>query len=55
MVYLPTFKGFLPLKGQLEFSGAFFLAEMFEKVSFGPYNFRVTRLSARKSEQMKNF
>ena len=39
----------------LEFSGAFFLAEIFEKVSFDPYNFRITRLSARKSEQMKNF
>ena len=42
-------------KGHLEFSGAFFLAEIFEKVSFDPYNFRITRLSARKSEQMKNF
>jgi len=55
MVYLPIFKGFLPLKGHLKFSGAFFLAEIFEKVSFDPYNFRITRLSARKSEQMKNF
>ena len=55
MVYLPIFKGFLPLKGRLEFSGAFFLAEIFEKVSFDPYNFRITRLSARKSEQIKNF
>ena len=36
----------------LEFSAAFFLAEIFEKVSFDPYNFRITRLSARKSEQM---
>ena len=27
------FNGFLPLKGHLEFSGAFFLAEIFEKVS----------------------
>ena len=34
MVYLPIFKGFLPLKGHLEFSGAFFLAEIFEKVRF---------------------
>ena len=42
-------------KGHLEFSGAFFLAEIFEKVSFDPHNFRITRLSARKSEQMKNF
>ena len=39
----------------LEFSGAFFLAEIFEKVSFDPHDFRITRLSARKSEQMKNF
>ena len=31
------------------------MAEIFEKVSFDPYNFRITRLSARKSEQMKNF
>ena len=42
----------LPL---LEFSVAFFLAEIFEKVSFDPYNLRITRLSARKFEQMKNF
>ena len=34
-------------KGHLEFSGAFFLAEIFEQVSFDPYNFRITRLSAR--------
>ena len=39
----------------LVFSGAFFLAEIFEKVSFDPDNFRITRLSARKSEQMKSF
>ena len=31
------------------------LAEIFEKVSFNPYNFWITRLSARKFEQMKNF
>ena len=32
------------------------MAEMLaEKVSFDPYNFRITRLSARKSEQVKNF
>jgi len=37
------------------FSGALFLAEIFEEVSFDPYNFRITRRSARKSEQMKNF
>ena len=35
--------------------GAFFLAKIFEKVIFDPYNFRITRLSARKSEQMTNF
>ena len=34
--------------------GAFFLAEIFEKVSFDPYNFRITRLSARKSEHTFN-
>ena len=45
----------LSLKGHLEFSGAFFLVEIFQKVSFDPYNFRITRLSARKSEQVKNF
>ena len=32
-----------------------FLAKTFEKVSFDPYNFRITKLSARKSELMKNF
>ena len=42
-------------KGHIEFSGAFFQAEIFEKVSFDSYNFCITRLSARKSEQMKNF
>ena len=46
---------FYPKKGHLQFSGAFFLAENFEKVIFDPYNFRITRLSGRKSEQMKNF
>ena len=41
----------------VELSAAFFLAEIFKKVSFDPYNFqfRITRLSTRKSEQMKNF
>ena len=34
---------------------AFFLPEIFEKVNFDPYNFRITILSARKSEQMENF
>ena len=51
----PFLTDFQPKKVTLEFSGAFFLAETFEKVSFDPYNFRITRLSARKSEQMKNF
>ena len=46
---------FLPQKDHLEFSGALFLAKIFENVSFDPYNFRIIRLSARKSEQMKNF
>ena len=31
----------------------FYLAEICEKVSFDPYNFRITRLAARKSEQEK--
>ena len=46
---------FLTEKGHLEFSGAFFLAEIFEKVTFDPDYFRITRLSARKSERMKKF
>ena len=29
------------------------MAEIFEKVSFDPYNFRMIRLSASKSEQIK--
>ena len=49
------FKRIFTLKGHLQFSAAFFLAEIFENVSFDPCNFRITRLSARKSEQMKNF
>ena len=49
------FNGFLSSKGHLEFSGAFFPTEILEKVSFDPYNFRITRLSAGKSEQIKNF
>ena len=48
-------KRIFTLKSSPEFSGAFFLAEIFPKVSFDPCNFRITRLSARKSEQMKNF
>ena len=47
-VYLSIFNEFLPQKGHLEFSWAFFLGEIFEKVSFDPYNFW-------KSEQMKSF
>ena len=39
----------------LEFSRALFLAEIFEKVRFDPYNFPITSFSARKSEQIKNF
>jgi len=37
------------------FREPFFLAEIFEKVSFDPFNFRTTRLSSRKSEQMKKY
>ena len=44
-----------PVKGRLEFSGTFLLAEIFGKVSFDPYNFRITKRSARKSKQIKNF
>ena len=56
MVLLPIFNGFFPLKGHLEFSGSsLFIAKIFEKVSFDHYNFRITRLSARKSEHIKNF
>ena len=39
----------------LPYANILFLAEIFEKVSFDPYNFQITRLSARKSEQMKTF
>ena len=31
------------------------MAEIFEKLTFDPYNFWITRLSARKSEQMQTF
>ena len=55
MVQLPILTNFYPKKGHLEFSGAYFLAEIFEKISFDPHNFRITRLSAWKSGQMKNF
>ena len=51
----PFLTDFYPTEGQLEFSGDFLLAEMPEKISFDPYNFLIGRLSARKSEQMKNF
>ena len=37
------------------FGSSFFLPEIVEKVSFDPYHFRIIRLSARKSEQMKTF
>ena len=44
-----------PKKRPPRILGSLFLAEIFEKVGFDPYNFRITRLSARKSEQMKIF
>ena len=44
---------FYPKKVTLEFLGAFFLAKIFKKVRFDPYNFQITKLSARKSEQIK--
>ena len=46
---------FVPLKRPPRIFGSLFLAEIFEKVSFDPYNFWITRLSARKAEQMKSF
>ena len=49
------FKRILTLKRSPRVFGSFFLDEIFEKVSFDPYNFRIPRLSARKSEQIKNF
>ena len=49
------FKRIFTLKRPPRIFGSLFRAEIFEKVSFDPYNFRVTRLSARKSEQMKSF
>ena len=45
----------ISINGHLKFSGAFVLTEIFDKVSFDPYNFRTTRRFAKKSEQMKNF
>ena len=46
---------FTPKGSPRIFGSLFFLAEIFEKLSFDPYNFRITRLSARKFEQMNNF
>ena len=47
---------FYPKKVTQNFREPFFwLKFYFGKVSFDPYNFGITRLSARKSEQMKNF
>ena len=34
-------------RGFIEFSVGFLLAEIFEKVRFDPYDFRISRLSAR--------
>ena len=51
MVYnYPFLTDFDPKKRPPRSFGSLFLAEIFEKVSFYPYNFRITRLSARKSE-----
>ena len=44
---------FYPKKVTLEFWGALFLTKIFKKVRFDPYNFQITKLSARKSEQIK--
>ena len=46
------FYNFYPKKVTQNFRESFFLAEIFEKVSFDPHNFRITGISARKSEQM---
>ena len=51
---MPILRDFYPKEVTWIFR-ALFLAETFEKVSFDHYNFRITRLSARKSEQMKLF
>ena len=57
--FVVKFLACLPLLGLFEHlkNGIipFFLAEIFKKISFDPYNFRISKLSARKSEQMKNF
>ena len=56
MVKLPILTDFYPKKVTYNFrEPSVFLAEIFQKVSFDPYNFRIIRLSSRKSEQMKNF
>ena len=51
---MPILIDFYPKKVIYNFREPFFLAEIFEKVSFDPYNFRITRLSARKSEHTFN-
>ena len=42
---------FYPKKVTLEFLGAFLLAKIFKKVTFDPYNFQITKLSAAFSSQ----
>ena len=49
------FKRIFTLKRPPRIFGSLFMSEIFQKVSFDPYNFRNTRLSARKSKQMKSF
>ena len=39
MVYMLIFNGIFTQKGHLEFSGAFFVAEVFEKVGSDQYKF----------------
>ena len=39
----PFLTDFYPKKVTLEFSGAFLLAQILEKVSFDPYNFRIDK------------
>ena len=45
------------IQTRVAFGGLFLKlhARELDKVSFYPYNFRITKLSARKSEQMKSF
>ena len=51
---MPIVNGILTLKRSPRiFREPFFLAEVFKKKSFDLYNFRITRLLAEKSEQMK--